>query len=66
MLSAIKELFIPQKDYAGRVIDDVILGLAVRTNTDAHAWSYLREQSVYENTLTGMRVYPHQLSKLAA
>lgn len=66
MLSVIIELFIPQKDYAGRNIDTVIYRLAAQTGTETHVWSYLKELSVYENTLSGMRVYPHELSKYAA
>ncbi|WP_240474055.1 hypothetical protein [Salinivibrio socompensis] len=48
MLSAIKELFTPHKDYAGRHIDAVIDRLAAQTGTETHAWSYLHEQAVYE------------------
>ncbi|MDN2482942.1 hypothetical protein ACPV5L_09310 [Vibrio astriarenae] len=66
MLTVIKNLFVPQKDYAGRDIDNMILRLATRTGTDITAWSYLKEHSVYENTMTGMRIYPHELSKYAA
>ena len=66
MLSVIKELFIPRKDYAGRDIDLVIARLAAQTGTAVHAWSYITEQSMYENTLTGMRVYPHEVAKHAA
>ncbi|MCJ2376733.1 hypothetical protein LNL84_07765 [Vibrio sp. ZSDZ34] len=66
MLSVIKELFVPHKDYAGRDIDTVIARLAAQTGSDAYAWSYLQEFSVYENTLNGMRVYPHEIKKNAA
>ncbi|MDG3085097.1 hypothetical protein P7F88_02880 [Vibrio hannami] len=66
MLSVIKELFVPQKDYAGRNIDNVIHRLALQTGTDTFSWSYLKELSVYENTSTGMRVYPHEVAKHAA
>lgn len=66
MLNVIKNLFIPNRDYAGRSIDTVISRLAAQTNTSTHVWSYLAELSVYENTLNGMRVYPHELSKYAA
>ncbi|MDR9828978.1 hypothetical protein RCJ22_25655 [Vibrio sp. FNV 38] len=66
MLTVIKQLFVPQKDYAGRDIDNVILRLAARTSTDITAWSYIKECSVYENTLSGLRIYPHELSKYAA
>ncbi|GAL09415.1 hypothetical protein JCM19233_381 [Vibrio astriarenae] len=66
MLTVIKQLFVPQKDYAGRDIDNMIMRLAAQTGTDITAWSYINELSVYENTLSGMRVYPHELSKYAA
>ncbi|WP_413283140.1 hypothetical protein [Vibrio sp. MA40-2] len=66
MLSVIKNLFISQKDYAGRDVDAVIMRLAARTGTDTFAWSYLTELAVYENTVNGMRVYPHELAKHAA
>lgn len=66
MLTVIKNIFIPKKDYAGRNIDAVISRLAAQTNTDVHAWSYLNELCAYENTLTGMRVYRHEVSKKAA
>ncbi len=66
MLSVIKELFVPARDYAGRDINQVIFRLAARTGTDIYAWSYIREESVYENTVNGMRVYPHEVTKHAA
>jgi hypothetical protein len=66
MLSVVKDLFIVKKDYAGRNIDLVIARLAAQTGTPSHAWSYLADLSVYENTLNGMRIYPHELSKYAA
>lgn len=66
MLSVIKDILIPTKDYAGRNIDMVISRLAAQTGTDIHCWSYLNDLSVYENTQTGTRVYPHELSKYAA
>jgi hypothetical protein len=66
MLSVIKDLFVPTKDYAGRDINAVISRLAVQTGTDIHAWSYIKEQSVYENTLNGMRIYPHEVASRAA
>ncbi len=66
MLSVIKELFVPVRDYAGRDINEVIFRLAARTRTDIHAWSYIREESVYENTLSGMRIYPHEIARHAA
>ncbi|WP_375753772.1 hypothetical protein [Vibrio sp. HN007] len=66
MLTVIKNIFIPKKDYAGRNIDAVIERLAAQTKTDVHAWSYLNEISAYENTTTGMRVYRHEVSRKAA
>ncbi len=66
MLSIIKEVFIPNKDYAGRNIDTVITRLAARTGTDRYSWSYINETSVYENTKTGLRVYPHEVKRHAA
>lgn len=66
MLNTIKELFIPEKDYAGRSIDLVIHRLAARTGTEVYAWSYLREEHIYENTITGMKVYPHEVARKVA
>ncbi|RZP85408.1 hypothetical protein D8T36_21180 [Vibrio vulnificus] len=66
MLSVIKNIFIPTKDYAGRNIDTVIQRLADQTKTNVHAWSYLNDLEAYENTQTGMRVYRHETSKRAA
>ncbi|MEH0664674.1 hypothetical protein H4F18_04225 [Vibrio scophthalmi] len=66
MLSVIKNLFVHDRDYAGRDIDLVIERLAAQTKTDRHAWSYLQDLSVYENTTSGMRVYPHEVAKYAA
>ncbi len=66
MLSVIKNIFVPHKDYAGRNIDAVIARLAAQTNTDVHSWSYLSESEVYENTATGMRVYRHEVCHRAA
>ncbi|WP_047042128.1 hypothetical protein [Vibrio mexicanus] len=66
MLTVIKNIFIPKKDYAGRNINTVIERLAAQTKTNVHAWSYLPELAAYENTLTGMRVYRHETSCKAA
>lgn len=63
ILKIVKEVFIPQKDYAGRSIDEVIQRLAAQTGTKIDAWSYIAENSVYENTLTGMKIYPHEISR---
>ncbi|MDV6251217.1 hypothetical protein [Vibrio sp. EA2] len=63
MLSAIKEMLIHPKDYVGHDVDTVISQLAAQTGTDANIWSYIQEQSVYENTLNGVRVYPHELRR---
>lgn len=65
MLKAIKELIIPQKDYAGRSIDSVILGLSTRTGTSIYEWSYLHEEGIYQNTRTNQSVYPHEIVKKA-
>ncbi|MDP2574310.1 hypothetical protein CW749_17985 [Vibrio sp. vnigr-6D03] len=66
MLSVIKNIFVPTKDYAGRSVNAVIARLAAQTNTHVHAWSYLKELEVYENTETGTRVYRHETSQRAA
>jgi hypothetical protein len=66
MLSVIKKVFVPTKDYAGRNINTVIERLAAQTGTNIYEWSYLAENSVYENTATGMCVYPHEVSRNAA
>ncbi|SJL83773.1 hypothetical protein [Vibrio palustris] len=66
MLSVIKNIFVPKKDYAGRSINAMIARLAAQTNTDVQAWSYLHELEAYENTNTGMRVYRHEVSQRAA
>jgi hypothetical protein len=66
MLSVIKEMFIPSRDYAGRDVDTVIMRLAAQTGTNVYVWSYIRELSVYENTLNGMKIYPHELRKYAS
>ncbi|WP_354623065.1 hypothetical protein [Psychromonas sp. MME2] len=66
MLYSIKRLFTRTEDYAGRDIDKVIASLAVNSGTPAHVWSYLKEQAVYENTVNGLRVYPHEVGKYAA
>ncbi|NVC95370.1 hypothetical protein FC650_17400 [Vibrio natriegens] len=63
MLSAIKEMLIHPKDYSGHNVDAVISQLAAQTSTETYIWSYIEEQSVYENTLSGMRVYPHELRR---
>ncbi len=66
MLSVIKNIFVPTKDYAGRNINTVIQRLAAQTHTSEYAWSYLKEDSIYVNTENGMRVYPHEVAKRAA
>lgn len=60
MIKVIKELVFPQKDYAGRVVDDVIHGLAKSTETNFLEWSYIPQYKLYENTMTGMKVFPHE------
>ncbi len=66
MLSAIKEMLIHPKDYAGHDVDAVISQLAAQTGTDTYIWSYIQEQSVYENTSNGMRIYPYELRRYIA
>ncbi|WP_428774795.1 hypothetical protein [Vibrio sp.] len=66
MLTTIKNLFVPSKDYAGRDIDLVIERLAAQTGTSTYVWSYLHDLGVYENTSNGMKIYPHELAKYAA
>lgn len=66
MLKAIKDIFITEKDYAGRNIDVVIQRLAVQSGTTAFVWSYLREEKIYENTENGMRIYPHEVARKVA
>jgi hypothetical protein len=66
LLNIVKEIFVPEKDYANRRIDDVISRLSLQTQTNFYDWSYIREESVYENTRNGMRVYPHEVSRVAA
>ncbi|AEX22151.1 hypothetical protein OTK59_20395 [Vibrio natriegens] len=63
MLSAIKEMLVHPKDYSGHDVDTVISQLAAQTSTEPYIWSYIEEQSVYENTSNGMRVYPHELRR---
>lgn len=66
MLSVIKDLFVSSKDYAGQDVDKVIMNLAANSGTGVHVWSYIQEQSVYEDTVNGLRVYPHEVSKYAS
>ncbi|WP_434355748.1 hypothetical protein NF212_11525 [Parasalinivibrio latis] len=66
MLSVLKKIFVHDKDYAGRDVNVVIERLAAQTSTSIHAWSYIREHSIYENTQNGMTIYPHELKKYAA
>ena len=66
MLYSIKKMFARTEDYAGRDIEKVIVNLAAKSGTATHVWSYLKEQSVYENTQNGLRVYPHEVRKYAA
>lgn len=66
MLKLIKKIFVSKKDHNGRSIENVINTLARQTNSHSFAWSYLADEKLYENTMTGMRVYQHELSKTAA
>ncbi|NLS13297.1 hypothetical protein HGP28_10380 [Vibrio sp. SM6] len=66
LLTAIATLFITEKDYLGRNIDEVISRLAAQTESNAHEWAYLRDEKVYENTVSGLKVYPHERCGRAA
>lgn len=66
MLKIIKDLFIPEKDYAGRAIDDVIYRLASQTGTQYSDWSYIVDDKVYENTVSGMKIHPHETDRRVA
>lgn len=66
MLYLIKKMFERTEDYAGRDVDKVIANLAAKSGTPILVWSYLKEQSVYENTNNGQRIYPHEVSSYAA
>lgn len=66
LLNAVKELIIPQKDYAGRSIDSTINSLSARTNTNRYDWSYLHDEKIYVNTVTNMKIYPHELERKVA
>lgn len=66
MLTTMKNIFKPARDGSGRKIDSVILRLAAQTKTNPHAWSYIQEVAVYENTANGQKVYPHELTQYAA
>lgn len=66
MLAVIKDMFFSSKDYAGRSIDAVIHRLSANTHTRPEEWSYIEEACVYENTVTMLRIYPHELKKYAA
>lgn len=64
MLSVVKKVFKgSEKDYAGRKIDHVIESLAARTGTSPYDWSYLNDEQKYENTVNGMKVYPHEVAQ---
>ncbi|MEH6451689.1 MAG: hypothetical protein V7782_01490 [Psychromonas sp.] len=62
----IKELFSSNKDSSGKNIDRVIKHLAAQNKTSVYAWSYIKEQSFYENTKNGRRIYAYELPKIAA
>ena len=66
MIARIKHYFTRNKDNAGRNINSVINNLARQSGSCVYAWSYLKDESVYENTVTGQRVYHYELSKHAA
>jgi hypothetical protein len=65
LLSIVKSIFVIDKDYTGRKIDHVIERLAAQHQTPIHVWSYIKETHVYENTVSGMRVYPHETRRIA-
>jgi len=66
MLKAVKELFIPTRDYAGRNVDLVIARLSSRTQSNVTDWSYLHDEHLYVNTINGMKVFPHEIIRYAA
>ncbi|EGQ9284309.1 hypothetical protein F7U66_00380 [Vibrio parahaemolyticus] len=53
------------RDSEGRDIDAIIVRLAAQTASNQFDWSYLNELSVYENTMTGQRVYPYEVGSFA-
>lgn len=63
LLKIVRSVFVPEKDYAGRNISCVIHRLSLQTNTSKDEWSYIQENNMYENTVTGMKVYPHEVSR---
>lgn len=60
MLKAVKKIFISEKDYAGRSITDMIQRFAAQNNTPITNWSYIREEMAYEDTVNGVKIYPHE------
>ena len=66
MLSLVKNLFTSSKDATGQNIDQRIANLAAQSNTNIYTWFYNQEQSFYENTETGKRVYTYELPRTAA
>ena len=66
MLSIVKSLFTSNKDASGRNIEQIVSRLAAQSNTNIYTWAYNQEQSFYENTMTGQRVYTYELSRYAA
>jgi len=66
MLKLIKNRLSRNKDHAGRNINKVIENLATQSGTSIYAWSYLKDELMYENTATGARIYAYEVPKRAA
>lgn len=66
MLTLVKSIFRSPRDASGQKIEQVINRLATQNNSNVYAWSYIKEEAVYENTATGKRVYLPGSSKKAA
>ncbi|BDU37848.1 hypothetical protein MADA3029_30038 [Vibrio nigripulchritudo MADA3029] len=65
MLASLKALFASRKDHSGRNINTVIARLAIQTGSNVHAWSYIEQDAVYENTFNGQKIYSHELARYA-
>ena len=65
LLNIMKEIFTSDKDYANHKTNEVINRLSLQTQTNFYDWSYISEESVYENTINGMRVYPYEVSRIS-
>lgn len=60
LLKAVKNLFVVEKDYAGRPVETMLTRLKQRYGGD---WSYLAEEKVYADTHSTKRIYPHELTR---